>query len=368
MRFARALWLLLWASFFYSISAGCNSVLGNEEGHLAPPPLVTDAADEPVGVDQGAPPVDATSESSVEDGGENCAFGKKPCFGACVDRTDPHYGCGSAACDECGSAHAQSVACGPVNNEVACILTCQPGWADCDGDNKNGCETDLSKPESCGACKTVCDSNAPLCAVQGATYGCVNQCPVDTTKCGSQCVHTDSDPANCGGCGTICPGTNNGAAKCVNKVCTFACNPLYHKCGNACASDTDKTKCGAACRDCTTSAPFQASATACTNNTCVFACNPGTFGSQWLDCNGDVNSAQSNGCETNTWNNNASCGACFAACSSGGSIDGGGIDSGGGTIDASKTDALSPPDSSLPDPSDTYCCHTSCVPTSQTCF
>src|SRR4051812_33602489 len=38
--------------------------------------------------------------------------------------------------------------------------SCTDGFADCDGNPKtgdNGCEADLSKPETCGACDNACD-------------------------------------------------------------------------------------------------------------------------------------------------------------------------------------------------------------------
>jgi hypothetical protein len=46
------------------------------------------------------------------------------------------------------------------------ILVCARGTGDCDGDAANGCEGDLTQPESCGACGRAC-GDAEMCSPQG---------------------------------------------------------------------------------------------------------------------------------------------------------------------------------------------------------
>jgi hypothetical protein len=73
-----------------------------------------------------------------------------------VGLDNPRFGCASADCYQCDPDHyapmgsVSTVACGAGG---ACeIVTCPPAQANCDGDPKNGCETDLRRPENCGAC------------------------------------------------------------------------------------------------------------------------------------------------------------------------------------------------------------------------
>jgi hypothetical protein len=50
-------------------------------------------------------------------------------------------------------AHATMPRCGASN---ACTFNCEGGFADCDGNVANGCESDLSAPTSCGRCGETC--------------------------------------------------------------------------------------------------------------------------------------------------------------------------------------------------------------------
>ncbi len=55
---------------------------------------------------------------------------------------------------------SQSDASSPACDVVECVLQCEPGWADCDDDPDNGCETDLAR--HCGPCKTLPGMRKPL--------------------------------------------------------------------------------------------------------------------------------------------------------------------------------------------------------------
>ncbi len=351
----RALWLSLWAGLFYTLTGGCNGVLGNEEGFLAAADAqATDSLASPevlVEVDASSPPADAAGDANP------CAFGEKACLGACVKLTDPNFGCGTAACDACGSAHATKAECAGVAGVLACKLTCADGWADCDGNGANGCEADLSKPQHCGTCQQQCSGLTPLCATQSATaFACSGSCPTGTVQCGTQCVNVATNAAHCGKCDNACPGVTGGTARCAASACNFECNALYHRCGDSCALRNDVTKCGASCRNCTATAPAGASAQSCTNEACVFACN-----GSLADCNGDLLSAATNGCETNLDGNPSNCGKCGRTCSTFTPSDGGAnADGAVMTLDAS----------SLFDGSTgtgQYCCHMACAPAGTTC-
>ena len=55
-------------------------------------------------------------------------------------------------CEGCGAAHSTCV-CG----ETGAVYTCNPGFADCDGNVLNGCEVNVwTSVMNCGACGTSC--------------------------------------------------------------------------------------------------------------------------------------------------------------------------------------------------------------------
>lgn len=56
---------------------------------------------------------------------------------------------------QCGNANATATCAAGV-----CQLTCLTGYADCDGDPRNGCEADLVSQQHCGACGVSCASDA----------------------------------------------------------------------------------------------------------------------------------------------------------------------------------------------------------------
>lgn len=61
--------------------------------------------------------------------------------------------CASACADNCAFGHgAPQCSAGGVCDRIQCEM----GHADCDGDIRNGCETDLNTVEHCGACGKAC--------------------------------------------------------------------------------------------------------------------------------------------------------------------------------------------------------------------
>jgi len=74
--------------------------------------------------------------------------------------------------DNCGACGARCA--NPVANAVeACIYgkcerTCHEGWADCNGNRTDGCETHVAAdPKNCGACGNACDGVAGQACVDG---------------------------------------------------------------------------------------------------------------------------------------------------------------------------------------------------------
>jgi hypothetical protein len=101
-------------------------------------------------------------------------------------------------CGQCG----RSCAGNPCVNGV-CVLTCESGLGDCDGVLINGCETALITAQNCGACGNACGGNACIdgaCSTKASPCGGIAGfgCPSDGNEyyCdwGSGCTENVSDP------------------------------------------------------------------------------------------------------------------------------------------------------------------------------
>jgi hypothetical protein len=121
-------------------------------------------------------------------------------------------------CGKCGSP------CAPANAVPFCSLgtclysSCKAGYADCDHKPATGCEIDTqTDPMNCGACGT-------LCTVPNAVAGCamgacsVGSCNAGYGDCDGQepngCeTNLTTDPNNCGACGRV-----GGAEKACNGI------------------------------------------------------------------------------------------------------------------------------------------------------
>lgn len=170
--------------------------------------------------DPGSIPEGGTSP--LADGG--CPPDKKACNGACV-QISPEFGCGGPDCTPCSLATTMGVRC---DTGGACVPSgCAQGFDDCDKDPANGCETDLSRKESCGACGKACPEGT-LCA----PGGCVSDCPGTLVACGGSCVDTTKSAAHCGGCNQACDGGANGDPACSASTCALTCRTGFADCTN----------------------------------------------------------------------------------------------------------------------------------------
>ena len=316
---------------------GCNSILDNQPGTLG------EAIE--AGLLPGPTKLPKESQDSGSDAPTACNVGEQMCFGTCVSLTDPLYGCGDPSCTPCSSNHG-TMSC---QGRKCVVSSCDKGYDDCNGNAADGCETDLSKATSCGACNAVCGAAARLCTPSGPSFQCTNGCtPAAPLDCGTVCVDPATSPNHCGGCNTVCPAVANGTATCTAGLCTFACKALFHACAGVCVASTDPLTCGPTCAPCPVptggtatcvadvcgssckaplhlcpgacvgandplgcgaactvcAVPANATAT-CTGNTCGFTCTAG-FG------NCDANAV--NGCEATFASDPLNCGKCGKAC------------------------------------------------------
>ncbi len=196
-----------------------------------------------------------------------CPSGTLSCNGVCVP-SDVHD-CGTCGHDCSNLPHVSgSTGCSASGACVLGVNACAPGWADCDGNPDDGCETDITQPGNCGSCATVCPASDPVCSGSGSSYACVTGCPSSTpTLCSGSCVDVQNDDSNCGGCGMACQGGEH----CVAGACV--CTDGQHLCGSpATCVDESVNACGPSCLVCTAPAYAHPS---CTGSACQWTCNQG---------------------------------------------------------------------------------------------
>ncbi|MCL2724377.1 MAG: hypothetical protein FWD69_08070 [Polyangiaceae bacterium] len=260
----------------------CNTILDNKEGFLAMPEEAgpQEEAGTPVSTPDGSVQDPGSDAGSPIQGNPSCASNEQRCGTTCVAQDDPHYGCGQIDCTPCAMAHA-SAAC----NGRTCVMdTCNAGYADCNQQDTDGCETDLSK-----------------------------------------------DIQNCGTCSNACPTSPNATVTCVGGTCQLACDPTFHLCGGACTPDANPSACGPTCEDCP--APANAVAT-CADNQCSGNCLSG-----FADCD----TLAENGCEAVLATDPLNCGVCGVSCNGALCVDGKCQDPVVPSVDAGSPDAQPAP-------------------------
>ncbi|TAK32213.1 MAG: hypothetical protein EPO40_03335 [Myxococcaceae bacterium] len=247
-----------------------------------------------------------------------CAVGFGDCDGVASNGCETGTLTSATSCGACGRTCVLPNATSACAAGACAITACAPGFADCDLSAANGCEVDTrSDNTNCGACGTGCAAGR-VCSAGACGTSCAS--PLSTCGAGATafCANTAIDPAHCGACGTVCALPNVAATGCSAGACTVVrCAAGYGDCDgsptNGCETDTrsNAASCGVCGRVC--SLP-NASAT-CSSGACaIAACTPG-----YADCDG----LAANGCEVGTGTDNANCGACGRACGGGAICSGG---------------------------------------------
>ncbi len=225
-----------------------------------------------------------------------CASGYSDCNGEASDGCETNVGTSLSNCGGCG------VRCRPANatgtcDDGVCHAECDDGFADCNGDPSDGCEADLSSPETCGTCSNVCSDigGIPTCDAGACSVTCAEGFADCTGGAADGCeTNIDLSPTNCGSCGNVCD-SSVGTAVCTDGVCGIStCTFPYEECipgdNKQCETDLRTTDefCGNCGTNCTTRFPHASGV--CSSGTCALdSCASG-----YADCN----SLPEDGCET----------------------------------------------------------------------
>jgi hypothetical protein len=288
---------------------------GDGGGGIGPGGALPDAGGSPDADDSGSS-CSATCENahgatSCESGAcvPTCALGYADCDGntsnGCeTDTSNRALSCGSCELS-CDNAHG-ATQCGAG----LCQPSCDASFQDCDGEPNNGCEADLSSAQSCGSCDVKCSNEHGSSTCQAGS--CVPSCAAGYADCDglpeNGCeTNTNADPAHCGSCPNSCG--SNGQI-CVAGTCQASpCAPGLGECDNdlAVTCETDITSSLGNCGFCGNRCSASNGTAQCAGSSCgVASCNGG-FG----NCDGNP----ANGCEVTLATSTGNCGACGKSCS-----------------------------------------------------
>ncbi|MBK8257306.1 MAG: hypothetical protein IPK82_32110 [Polyangiaceae bacterium] len=242
-------------------------------------------------------------------GSTNCNPGTGDCNGdgMCETQLNTTNNCGACG-NACSTFHATPSCSG---TPAICQLSCEMGWDNCNGNVNDGCEQTLTSNSHCGACNAVCSINnaSTSCASGTCTFvsclpGFAN-CNNDLADgCETQLATSN---LNCGQCGNTC-NPANGTGQCVSGQCTVqSCNNGFGNC-NGSAADGCETDIYTPphCGSCASACSFPNAGAFCSPPS---SCQLGQCNPDFLNCNGNT----ADGCEVNglTIQN---CGACGNQC------------------------------------------------------
>ncbi len=283
---------------------------------------------------------DASDDAGLDAGSLICPTGFADCNGARSDGCETALGtvqhCGDCGV-ACGNDHG-TTACNDSGAGAECSPVCAAGFADCDLNPSNGCETNIQTDSThCGSCDMACPANGgtPLCAAGKCGISKCNDGFGDCSNEGACTVNLNTDPNNCGHCGHVCS-SSNGTPRCNGGVCEITCNSGYGDCnattgadGGLPPDDGCETKlnvldangsvpnCGACGNACVRRSFTTIDVAQCAQGVCARDCFAGEG-----DCDNNRNDPSCHsstcGCETYLGSDVNNCGACGHVCKGGG--------------------------------------------------
>jgi len=266
---------------------------------------------------------DETSDTTYEGADELCNEIDDDCDGEVDETFDlasdvDHCGACEFACDFPNSV--------PICDGGLCgVGACIDGWGDCNDLPVDGCETDLTAPDSCGTCAELGGAPGSACGTCGeGAWACNEDGTVDCVddpgeerlnECGG-CGPLAADPGDrCGACGSgvvVCDGANS--TRCDGDLGDEArnecggCDALDGTPGDACGTcDGGLLVCASPNRVACSGDPGDAGLNACggcstlpaSPGTRCGTCDSGRWvcdGAEGLRCEGDLGDGARNGC------------------------------------------------------------------------
>jgi hypothetical protein len=238
----------------------------------------------------------------------SCDTGFADCDGHAHDGCEIPLGTVSD-CASCGDACAYPHAQGACTGGACEMGACDAGYADCDADDADGCETQLGTVTDCAGCGDACayDHAAALCQAGACRMGaCQNGYGDCTASDADGCETTLGTTSDCASCGDACV-FDHASGDCQAGACRLGdCDAGFGNC-NGLHSDGCETELGTLtdCAGCGDACAYDNAEAACDAGTCRMAdCHAG-----WADCAG----GDADGCETPLGTVD-DCGACGDAC------------------------------------------------------
>ncbi len=217
----------------------------------------------------------------------------------------------------------------PASEPVAMcpVTTCSFPHATC-ASSEFPCDVDLlTDDENCGGCGKSCTRgiNIPFagrfsCVHGECVFGCtnINYADCDNDVANGCETKITGDALNCGACGNECPIPRDGSPpKCENGQCADPCANFPDQCGPYCVDLRSNGKhcgaCGNVCDHSSLPPPPAHAEYGCQFSHCG---QPKCVDNSWGDCNVDLDSDHSDGCETSL-TTTTNCGACGISCAAG---------------------------------------------------
>jgi hypothetical protein len=158
-----------------------------------------------------------------------CGASQMPCDGMCTStQIDP------SNCGFCGIRCPSSANATPSCAMGRCSLVCRSGFADCNGNPVDGCEVNLNDSVThCGRCGTMCmAANATVSCTSGTCRFVCNggfaDCDGDPRN-GCE-VNLNTSIAHCGSCGSVCVSGANSTPACTAGHCALRCIGRFIDC------------------------------------------------------------------------------------------------------------------------------------------
>jgi hypothetical protein len=202
--------------------ADCDGNLSNGcEANLQADPMHCGSCSRACTVDSGS----ATCQTGAC-GASTCAMGTGDCDGNQANGCEANLNTSAANCGFCGNACTYGHATGTCLGGACKLGPCNAGFADCDGNAANGCETDLnSSTNHCGTCAVSCtNANGSTSCASGM---CAPSCSGGFADCDSNlangCETSTATTTNCGTCNHACT-ADAGMATCTSGTCGTTCD------------------------------------------------------------------------------------------------------------------------------------------------